>query len=609
MTDRGAANGERRLTLPARFRRTEPTGDGLEVRVAGGRIRGVREGPMRVWRGVPYAAPPIGPLRFRAPQPVVRWNGVRDAGSYCDSATQALHGQFRGIGPGVPSGEDCLTVNVVSAAKPSRRGRRPVLVFIHGGGYSAGSSRDFSGQGRGFVRTGDVVYVSFNYRLGALGYLDLSRYSTSRRPIDSNLGLRDQVALLRWVRANIAAFGGDPHNVTLFGESAGGNAVTTLMTLPSTRHLFARAIAQSAPPNAVYPAALTAEWAEEFVELVREQAHGGRRRVGTGRAGAVDGRAGAVDGQAGAVDGRTGDTTARRSDGRSGSEGNARAGDGAGTAAAASAGASAHTREDRSEDIAAMLDRTSATDLVTACLTLQERTPDRFPGTFPLAPVVDGSFVREHPMRAFAAGRAHRIPLIIGTNDREGTLFRGRIDILPRSAGRIRAVFENAPEAARSPMRDAYPSLPARAAAADFAGDYAFWYPSVRVADLHSRYAPVHAYRFDVAPRLLRIVGLDATHGIEMHALFDEVDSTFGRTMTALGGRESYSAAGSRMRNAWLRFAVGRPPADDWPRYTEDERRTLIIGAVDRVEADPRSGRRRAWSAFLPLPAPGGTGP
>ena len=96
------------------------------------------------------------------------------------------------------------------------------MVFIHGGGYSVGSSRDFSGQGRNFVRTGKVVYVSFNYRLGALGYLDFSRYSTLRRPIDSNLGLRDQVAALRWVRRNIRGFGGDPDRVTVFGESAGG---------------------------------------------------------------------------------------------------------------------------------------------------------------------------------------------------------------------------------------------------------------------------------------------------------------------------------------------------------------------------------------------------
>ena len=117
------------------------------------------------------------------------------------------------------------------------------------------------------------MYVSFNYRLGALGYLDFSRYSTRRRPIDSNLGLRDQVAALRWVRRNIRAFGGDPERVTVFGESAGANSVTTLMATPSARGLFARAIAQSAPPNAVYSAR---RWRpsgpSEFVEILRRRA-------------------------------------------------------------------------------------------------------------------------------------------------------------------------------------------------------------------------------------------------------------------------------------------------------------------------------------------------
>ena len=144
------------------------------------------------------------------------------------------------------------------------------MVFIHGGGYSSGSSRDFSGQGEGFVRSGRVVYVSFNYRLGALGYLDFTRYSSGLRLFESNLGLRDQVALLGWVRENIAAFGGDAGRVTVFGESAGGNAVTTLMATPSARGLFAGAIAQSPPPDAVYPRELTARWAAEYIAILRD---------------------------------------------------------------------------------------------------------------------------------------------------------------------------------------------------------------------------------------------------------------------------------------------------------------------------------------------------
>ncbi|PJJ65659.1 carboxylesterase/lipase family protein [Compostimonas suwonensis] len=513
----------------------------LDVRVSGGVVRGVREGAVRAWRGIPYAAPPIGPLRFRSPRAVEAWTGIRDGAHFGTIATQTYRGQLRRVGPGAASGEDCLTVNVLTAAEHGcERGARhrrphrglPVMVFIHGGGYSNGSSQDFSGQGEGFARSGEVVYVSFNYRLGALGYLDFTRYSTADRPIESNLGLRDQLAALRWVRRNIRAFGGDPHSVTVFGESAGGNAVTTLMAMPSARGLFSRAIAQSSPADAVYSPELAARWAEEFVEILRP-----------------------------------------------------------GASHTADAAASAITSAD-------------AAQLVTASLALQARTPDSYPGTFCLAPVVDGVLLPERPMDAFRAGRAHRVPLIIGTNDREGSIFRGRIDIIPRSSGRIRALFQRAPAPSRAPMRDAYPGLPARHAAADFGGDYAFWYPSVKVAEFHARFAPVHAYRFDIAPRLMHIVGLDATHGIEMFALSDRTDEPIVRAMGVLGGREPFSQAGERMRQHWLRFARSGAPDAGWPGYTGAERATLIIDELDRVETDPRMQRRLAWESFLPLDLP-----
>ena len=518
------------------------TARSLDVHVTGGLVRGIREGDTVAWRGIPYAAAPVGRLRFRAPRGVVPWWDSRDAAGFGPVAPQAHRGQFTGVGPDVPSAEDCLTVNVVSplSATVSRR-PLPVMVFIHGGGYSVGSSRDFSGQGRNFVHSGKVVYVSFNYRLGALGYLDFSRYSTLRRPIDSNLGLRDQVAALRWVRRNIRAFGGDPDRVTVFGESAGGNAVTTLMATPSARGLFANAIAQSAPTNAVYSRAVAAEWAAQFVEVLY-----GRDGDGTGVVHASD----------------TPLTVART---------------------------------------VVLLTGADASALVSAALVLQARTPDEYPGAFCLAPVVDGRLVPRHPLTAFRDGTAHRVPLIIGTNDREGTIFRGRIDILPRSVPRIEAVLARGTPESRDMIAQAYPGLPGGALAPDFGGDYAFWYPCVAVAERHARYAPVYFYRFDVAPRLLKLMRLDATHGLELFALFEQGDAPLTRRMTSLGGRKAFSSAGERMRDAWLLFAdVGTPP-EWWPRYTEPERLTLIIADPDRVESDPRAPRRRAWSALLPL--------
>lgn len=513
--------------------------DPLAVRVTGGLIRGVQDEARFVWRGIPYAAAPVGPLRLRAPQPVVPWSGIRDCASFGYISPQARFGQFVGESPDVPSSEDCLTVNVSAPTVPGGAdGNRPVMVNIHGGGYSVGSSQGFAGEGAVFIDAGQIVYVSFNYRLGALGYLDFTRYSTPDRPFESNLGLRDQVAALQWVQANIGSFGGDPRNVTVFGESAGGTAVTTLMATPAAKGLFARAIAQSPLPNAVYPAELTSRWAGEFIEILRDRL-------------------------------------------------------------AVPAAESAEL-----PDASTLLAESSVADLTEAAVALQIRVPGTDPGAVCLAPVIDGDFLPEHPLTAFRNGRALRVPLIIGTNQREGTVLRGRSNILPSTSSRVKAVFARALESARTPMRRAYPGLPVGRAAIDFGGDYSFWYPSLKVAEFHSHYAPTYAYRFDVVPRLLRLLGLDATHGIEMYALFDQMGSAAVKAMGALGGSEQYSRAGARMRDFWIRFAWGADISGEWPPYTLAHRRTRIIAQTDRIESDPQAERRLAWEAFLPLGTP-----
>lgn len=186
------------------------------------------------WRGIPYAAPPVGELRFRAPRLPDPWRGVRNARHFGPAAPQD-RGQFVGVDATTPQSEDCLTINVTAPDGSSPGDGLPVLVYIHGGAYAVGSSREFPRQGESLVREGGIVYVSFNYRLGGFGYVDFTAWSTPERPIESNLGLRDQVQALEWVRDNIEAFGGDPRQVTLCGESSGANAVTTLMTVPGPR--------------------------------------------------------------------------------------------------------------------------------------------------------------------------------------------------------------------------------------------------------------------------------------------------------------------------------------------------------------------------------------
>ncbi|MBH0776206.1 carboxylesterase/lipase family protein [Nocardia bovistercoris] len=239
----------------------------IDVPTADGVVRGRRGRRVLRWRSLPYAAAPVGDLRFRAPQPVRPWTGVREATAFRFASVQHRGGARIGPTQFQPMSEDCLTLNVTASAQPSST-PRPVLVFVHGGGYVMGTSALGLYSGARLAIRGDVVVVSLNYRLGAFGYVDFSEFGTPDRPIDSNLGLRDQVAALRWVRENIAAFGGDPGNVTVFGESAGAHAVLSLMTAPAARGLFHRAIAQSPPADWGMPADDARAFARRCVEAL-----------------------------------------------------------------------------------------------------------------------------------------------------------------------------------------------------------------------------------------------------------------------------------------------------------------------------------------------------
>nr|AGS38342.1 esterase [uncultured bacterium] len=235
------------------------------VETRAGKLEGVREDGIRVFRGVPYAQPPVGGLRFRAPRPVEPWAGVRDAARFGPSAPQTeLQIDFLpGMDVGAQS-EDCLYLNVFA---PGARGeRRPVLVWIHGGAFTIGSGSQSLYDVRPIVRRGDVIVVTLNYRLGALGFLHLAESAGETFADAANAGVLDQVAALAWVRDNIAAFGGDPANVTIFGESAGGMSVGTLLGMPAARGLFQRAIAQSGAAHSANDAASAERVAAMFCE-------------------------------------------------------------------------------------------------------------------------------------------------------------------------------------------------------------------------------------------------------------------------------------------------------------------------------------------------------
>jgi para-nitrobenzyl esterase len=221
--------------------------DGV-VEVAGGRVRGREREGVWAYSGLPYAQAPVGPLRWRPPQPPEPWSGVRDAVEFGPIAPQSPPVAGAGVpGDPVEQSEDCLTLNVWTPAPDAAR--RPVMVWIHGGGFTSGTGASLLYRGADLVRHGDVVVVTCNYRLGALGFLAHPALAGTDDPAAlGNWGLLDQVAVLRWVRDHIAGFGGDPHNVTVFGESAGSMSIAALLAMGAARGLFHRAVLQSGPP-------------------------------------------------------------------------------------------------------------------------------------------------------------------------------------------------------------------------------------------------------------------------------------------------------------------------------------------------------------------------
>ncbi|MEU4344497.1 carboxylesterase/lipase family protein [Nocardia sp. NPDC023852] len=489
-----------------------------DITTADGVLRGRRGRRVSRWRSIPYATPPVGDLRFRAPQPVEPWSGVRQATEFTFAAMQHRSGSRIGPRTYQPTSEDALTLNVTAPATPAAT-PRPVLVFIHGGGYLTGTSALTLYSGARLAVRGDVVVVSLNYRLGAFGYVDFGEFGTPEHPFDANLGLRDQIAALKWVRTNIAAFGGDPDNVTIFGESAGAHAVLSLLAAPAAKGLFHQAVSQSPPADWAMTVAEARAFARRCVEAL-----------------------GATPDNA---------TTALR------------------TASA--------------NDIRRAVDRTL------------NRALREQPGLFPVCPVVDGDLLPRAPIDAITEGTAHRVPLIIGTNRDEGTLFARFIDELPTTPDRLRAALARSGDDVESRIAAAYSGYPRSKTVVRAGGDFTFWRPSVTVMEGHSRYAPTYAYRYDFAPRALHLAGLGATHATELIPIFGGGDSPFVRALTAAGGRRGLLAVTDQFQDNWLTFAHTGAPLPSWPAYTEARRSTLIIDHPTRLEHDPDQARRLAW--------------
>lgn len=488
-----------------------------------GPIQGTTHNGVRVWRGVPFARPPVGPLRFRAPQPPDTWTTARDATTFGPMAWQPRNMlgsvSFSSEPPPRQANEDCLTLNIYAPASDDRQ--RPVMVWIHGGAYYAGYAAQYDGSR--LAANGDVVVVTCNYRLGPFGYLDFSDLAGGDGPFDSNLGIRDQIAALQWVRENIAAFGGDPQWVTIFGESAGGSSVINLLASPAARGLFRHAIAQSALPASVVDRATATAMATVYLK------HLGIRPADVAR-----------------------------------------------------------------------VTKLPAEQLLGAIKGYMPESVATWTGTMAFSPMYGDDILPEAPLHALRAGVAGGVPLLIGTNHDESTLFQSPANLFPTTPPLIHKMFAHLGVTGEGAIIAAYQGYPEKSALMAITRDGLFRIPTIRAAEAQAEHAPTWMYRFDWSSPGLRWRGLNATHGIEIPFILDQLDSKTARLLTTFARRADVRALSRRMQACWVAFARHGRLDEDWLPYDPaNGRYTLIFDAADRGERDPDSKQRQAWDGVF----------
>ena len=482
-----------------------------------GDLRGSTEGGVGVWRGVAYAQQPVGDRRFLAPAPLEPWTGVRDALEHGPLPPQGR--SFVGGGRDDPKIRDeaCLTVTVWS---PDTGGSLPVMVWIPGGAFVYGAGQLQLYNGSRLAANGNVVVVNVTYRIGVFGGFELGDLGDG---FDDNLCLRDQIAALRWVQDNIAAFGGDPDRVTVFGESAGATSVLALLASPAADGLFARAIAQSPALPLIADRETRARQSRRFLQ-----------RLGVG-----------VD------------------------------------------------------EVKALPQR----QLRRAAGLLQQESAQQTP-TLAYGLTYGVELLPRHPIDAARAGQVLRVPLIIGTNSHEASMFAWtKPPMLPTTPESIDGYFQRRAPEAKARVLAAYPDYPRRRALVAIGSDAMFGAPAWAFADAYSAHAPTHVYRFDHTTWTLRALGLGATHGSEIVHIQHSYASYLGRKLHPLG-RRVQPAVGRRMQRTWLNFATkgwerGRSWSDDWPLYDTERRRTRVIRSARDVSVDdPDAVRRAAWAGL-----------
>ncbi len=511
------------------------------VKTESGLVSGTLEagGAVRVYKGIPYAAPPVGPLRWRPPQPAASWTGIRQATDFGPSCPQAERSVFPIDRLGKTS-EDCLTLNVWAPVNPPSR-RVPVIVWIHGGAFTQGSGSLSVYDGEALARRGAVV-VTFNYRLGPLGFFAHPLLTKeSGHDASGNYGLLDQLAALRWVKANIRGFGGSPDRITVAGESAGAVSVGILLVSPQARGLFHAAILESGSPYGITRYLRDAPAGEESMEQVGELI---ARRLGC----------------------------------------------------------------DREDDVLSALRSRSVDEIMTAA----HPASPFFGEGIRFVPVIDRWLIPDLPASMLAGRQQLKVPVLVGANLDEGTIFVALLQGFDVDAYRrsIRAAFRDRADdvLARFPVvRDA----DVKPALARVLGYSSFVAPARRLArsmaDIGSR---AYLYEFTRVRPGTPATRFGAFHGAEIPFVF----GTFGRVSPA--GPSEIDAADRALSQAmmgyWIRFAAtGDPNADGtpaWPRYASRGDVWLELGSEIRA----RAGVAREFCDFFdhvaverPLRTPG----
>jgi len=510
------------------------------VQTQSGWVEGERRAAHTVFRGIPFAKPPLGKLRLRAPEPPEPWTGTRPAHAFGPSSLQ-LRSRLSTDTVPQPLSEDCLYLNVYTPAADGAR--RPVFFWIHGGAFTVGSGGEQLYDGGALAERGDVVVVSINYRLGALGFCHFNEAERAQLGVTSNAGCLDQIAALRWVQANIAAFGGDPAQVTIAGESAGAYSVSMLLAMPAARGLFQRAIAQSGarltrragdpyrPTQEllraldVSPAALEALWkvpAERILEAQASLSNGGDAAV-------------------------TGGTRAF---------------------------SPVHDGD-----------------------TLPFALDDAFArGACAKVPLLIGT--NRDEMNLFIGPGLKKLHEPIS----ETALMEQLSQLVPKaSPPQLRGLFEiyqRSRSARGLPHGD-------RALLAAISSDALWRIPSLRFADAYRTQQPrIYQYLFTYGSPAMR-GALGACHALELAFVFGTLASP-GQAQFA-GSGEAQTRLSEHMMDAWLAFTRSGDPslpgeAQQWPVSDLERRPTMVFDVQSRLELAPYEEERAAWADLTPRP-------